>query len=177
MSEYLEAPVTVDKADPAGVWRDHDQWAIPVWSRSEGRSSLPHKALWPGPKGKKVETTMDATSTCCKPWLDLHVIASPIAGITWANKGWASQGAVRVQQCPSLKWLCHPLTPGHSCPKHQPQQIGTESRTETSMMFYRDFTGAVHTLVEQNLYINQREVINEDVLKSTWPEHEVSGME
>lgn len=49
----------------------------------------------------------------------------------------------------------------------QPQQIGTESRTETSMMFYRDFTGAVHTLVEQYLYINQREVINEDVLKST----------
>lgn len=67
MSEYLEAPVTVDKADPAGVWRDHDQWAIPVWSRSEGKSSLPHKALWPGPKGKKVETTMDATSNCCKP--------------------------------------------------------------------------------------------------------------
>lgn len=55
MPEYLKASVTMDKADPAGVWRDHGQWKSPSWSWNEG-SSLPSKALWPGPKGKKVET-------------------------------------------------------------------------------------------------------------------------
>lgn len=144
-------------------------------SKGEGRSSLQYYIFRPGPKGQGMKTVMDMPLKCYKPWLELHAIWSSIAGTAQINRDEPPK-----QQWPNLSWLWHPVTSITTLPplsNHHNRKNPSYRLKKPQWTLYGHFIGMVHRLKEWYLCINQRGVVNEDILECMGCKYDESGLE
>lgn len=149
---------------------------------------LNHK---PGPKGWGTELIIDIPlNCCCKPWLECHLTGITMTLTTQTN---GREEGAPVQQGPELSWLWCPVTPCNTPPPLSQMTTridGTQSHRLNKLngpfvdILLTSCWGGSKTKGTLSLYYikwkiitsnGKRVVVNEIILSSMAPEHNVNA--